>query len=213
MNLARKIPNRSARIPGVVLTTWKPCMLQEPVLLQIQLGIPSSPACSVGSVVNHRIAKVGKDPQDHPVQPSALHQWFSLNHVPQHNIQMLFKHYQARWWELCPGKDVRIKQSFSFVLIFNCLLPLFRDASTQNPAQVLPAGTVDHQPIYEGDGVWEAAEAEVSHLAGWSAVAQLPSYTNPFLSISVSGSLLWAESTADNGSLMPNHSYFSNAGL
>ena len=40
---------------------------------------------------NHRIAKVGKDPQDHPVQPFALHQWFSLNHVPQHNIQTLFE--------------------------------------------------------------------------------------------------------------------------
>jgi len=30
----------------------------------------------------HRITKVRKDPQDHPFQPSALHQWFSLNHVP-----------------------------------------------------------------------------------------------------------------------------------
>ena len=27
----------------------------------------------------------------------ALHQWFSLNHVPQHNIQMFFEHHQARW--------------------------------------------------------------------------------------------------------------------
>ena len=26
---------------------------------------------------NHRITKVGKDPQDHPVQPSTHHQWFS----------------------------------------------------------------------------------------------------------------------------------------
>ena len=32
---------------------------------------------------NHRIAKVGKDPQDHPVQPFAHHQGFLLNHVPQ----------------------------------------------------------------------------------------------------------------------------------
>ena len=36
---------------------------------------------------NHRIAKVGEEPQDHPVQPFAHHQWFSLNHVPQRNIQ------------------------------------------------------------------------------------------------------------------------------
>ena len=45
---------------------------------------------------DHRIAKVGKDPQDHPVQPFALHQWFPLNHVPQHSIQTLFEHHQAR---------------------------------------------------------------------------------------------------------------------
>ena len=45
---------------------------------------------------NHKIAKVGKDPQDHPVQPFTHHQWFSLNHVPQHNIQTLSEHHQAR---------------------------------------------------------------------------------------------------------------------
>ena len=38
---------------------------------------------------NHRITKVGKDPQDHSVQPSTHHQQFSLNHVPQHNVQTL----------------------------------------------------------------------------------------------------------------------------
>jgi len=27
---------------------------------------------------NHRITTVGKDPQDHPVQPSTHHQYFSL---------------------------------------------------------------------------------------------------------------------------------------
>jgi len=36
---------------------------------------------------NHRITKVGKDPQDHPVQPFTHHQWFSLNHAPQCNAQ------------------------------------------------------------------------------------------------------------------------------
>jgi len=45
---------------------------------------------------NHRIAKVGEDPQDHPVQPFTHHQWFSLNHVPQHNIQMFFEHLQGQ---------------------------------------------------------------------------------------------------------------------
>ena len=49
--------------------------------------------CSKPEINNiHRIAKVGKDPQDHPVQPFAHHQWFSLNYVPPHNIQMLFEH-------------------------------------------------------------------------------------------------------------------------
>ena len=45
---------------------------------------------------NHRIAKVGKAPQDHPVQPFTHHQWFLLKHVPQHNIQTLFEHLQGR---------------------------------------------------------------------------------------------------------------------
>jgi len=48
---------------------------------------------------NHRIAKVGKDLQNHPVQPFAHHQSFSLNHVPQHNIQQpnfLSMPYQGR---------------------------------------------------------------------------------------------------------------------
>jgi len=43
-------------------------------------------SCKQVTEGNHRIAKVGKDSQDHPVQPFALHQWFSLNHVTQHNI-------------------------------------------------------------------------------------------------------------------------------
>ena len=47
---------------------------------------------------NHRITKVGKDPQDHPVQPSTHHQWFSLNHVPQHNIQTFLEHLRRLVW-------------------------------------------------------------------------------------------------------------------
>jgi len=37
---------------------------------------------------NHRITKVRKDPQDHPVQPSTHHQQFSLSHVPQHTMSL-----------------------------------------------------------------------------------------------------------------------------
>ena len=58
--------------------------------------LPNGLILKITESQNHRIAKVGEDPQDHPVQPFAYHQWFSLNHVPQHNIQMLFEHHQAR---------------------------------------------------------------------------------------------------------------------
>ena len=44
----------------------------------------------------HTITKVGKDPQDHPVQPSTHHQRFSLNHIPQHNIQTFLEHLQGQ---------------------------------------------------------------------------------------------------------------------
>ena len=57
---------------------------------------------------NHRIAKGGKDPQDHPVQPFALHQWLSLNHVPQHNIQTLFEHLQGRWLHHLSGQPIPV---------------------------------------------------------------------------------------------------------
>ena len=57
---------------------------------------------------NHRIAKVGKDPEDHPVQPFTHHQWFSLNYVPQHNIQTLFKHYQARCLHYLSGQPIPV---------------------------------------------------------------------------------------------------------
>ena len=56
----------------------------------------------------HRIAKVGKDPQDHPVQPFARHQWFSLNHVPQHTIQMFLEHLQGWWLHHLSGQPIPV---------------------------------------------------------------------------------------------------------
>ena len=56
----------------------------------------------------HGIAKVGKDPQDHPVQPFTLHQWFSLSHVPQHNNQTLFEHHQGRWLHHLSGQPIPV---------------------------------------------------------------------------------------------------------
>ena len=57
---------------------------------------------------NHRITKVGKDPQDHPVQPFTHHQWFLLNHVPQHNIQTFFEHLQGRWLHHLSGQPIPV---------------------------------------------------------------------------------------------------------
>ena len=59
-------------------------------------------------LARYRIAKVGKDPQHHPVQPFALHQWFSLNHVPQHNIQTLFERHQGRWLHHLSGQPIPV---------------------------------------------------------------------------------------------------------
>lgn len=45
---------------------------------------------------NHRIIKVGKDPQDHLVQPPPYHHYHSLDHVRKHQVQPLLKHLQRR---------------------------------------------------------------------------------------------------------------------
>jgi len=80
------------------------------LLKRIQLlGQTGLPVCQLEfTMIMYRIAKVGKDPQDHPVQPFALHQWFSLNHVPQHNIQTLFEHQQARWLHHLSGQPIPV---------------------------------------------------------------------------------------------------------
>ena len=38
----------------------------------------------------------------------ALHQWFLLNHVPQHNIQTLFEHHQARRLHHLSGQPIPV---------------------------------------------------------------------------------------------------------
>jgi len=58
--------------------------------------------------INHKIAKVGKDQQDHPVQPFTHHQWFSLNHVPQHNIQTLLEHHQGQCLHHLSGQPIPV---------------------------------------------------------------------------------------------------------
>ena len=56
--------------------------------------------------IYHRITKVGKDQQDHPVQPSTHHQEFSLNHAPQHNSQTFLEPLQDRWLHHSPGQPI-----------------------------------------------------------------------------------------------------------
>ena len=54
----------------------------------------------------HKITKVGKDVQDHPVQLSTHHQYFPTNHAPQCNIYTFLEHLQR--WQLhhIPGQPV-----------------------------------------------------------------------------------------------------------
>ena len=44
----------------------------------------------------HRIAKVGKYLQGHPVQPPTYHQYIPLSHVPQYNIYMFLEPLQGQ---------------------------------------------------------------------------------------------------------------------
>lgn len=52
---------------------------------------------------DHRINKVGKDPQDYPTQQPTHHQYFPLKHIPQYNICVFPEHLQqtfcmrSRW--------------------------------------------------------------------------------------------------------------------
>ena len=55
---------------------------------------------------NHRITKVGKDLQDHPVQPSTYCQYFPLNHIPQYNTWTVLEHLQGRWLHCLSGQSV-----------------------------------------------------------------------------------------------------------
>ena len=45
------------------------------------------PTDLLGIHLHHRIIKVGKDLQDHLIQPSPYHQYHPLNHVPMHHVQ------------------------------------------------------------------------------------------------------------------------------
>jgi len=50
-------------------------------------------------LLNHRIAQIGQDLKNQQVQPQPNHTTLTnsplLNHVPEHHIQMVFKHIQG----------------------------------------------------------------------------------------------------------------------
>ena len=63
-------------------------------------------------LVKHRIIELLRLEKTHRIIQSnhsfALHQWFLLNHVPQHNIQTLFEHHQARWLHHLSGQPIPV---------------------------------------------------------------------------------------------------------
>ena len=61
-----------------------PCMSSTNACLKIRIK-------KGGKVAFHRITKVGKDLQDHPVQPSTYHQYFATKPYP------LVKHLNVSW--------------------------------------------------------------------------------------------------------------------
>lgn len=63
--------------------------------------------------INHRIIRVGKDLQDHLIQPSCYHQCHSLNHAPKHYIQLFLKHPLGRWLHQIPGQPIAMS-NYSF---------------------------------------------------------------------------------------------------
>ena len=61
-----------------------------------------------------------KDPQGQPVQPSTHHQYLSLNHVPQHSVQMFLEHLQGQWLLHLLGQPIPVPdQSFGEVVFPN----------------------------------------------------------------------------------------------
>ena len=52
----------------------------------------------------HTTIKVGKDLQDHLVQPSDYDRYHPLNHVPKHQVQLFLEHPQGLYLHDLPGQ-------------------------------------------------------------------------------------------------------------
>jgi len=98
---------------------------------------------------NHRITKVGKDPQDRPVQPSTHHQQCWLSHVPQHNAPTFLEHLQGRCLHHLPGEPIPMPPEGMHFVPDALLVPEFSLAGvlpkTPNKANV-PTGSWQEAP-------------------------------------------------------------------
>ena len=54
----------------------------------------------------HRIAEVGKDLQDHPVQPHTYHQYFPTTPHPSVYTHTVLEHLQEWWLSHLPGQPI-----------------------------------------------------------------------------------------------------------
>jgi len=94
---------------------------------------------------------VGNDPQDHPLQPSTHHQWFSLNHVLQHNVQTFLELLQGRWLHHLPGQTIPVPKpgTAHFVCdgwVFFCTVKLEGEHCTNSgPSETQQLWTTVHR--------------------------------------------------------------------
>jgi len=94
---------------------------------------------------HHRITKVGKDLQDHPVQPSTHHQQFSLNHVPQQNAYTFLEHLQGCWFHHLPGQPIPAPNHS----LGKVVLPNIQPEPPLVQPEAIPSSPIYPQILYE----------------------------------------------------------------
>ena len=87
------------------------------------VSIEESPFLRLCCALNHGIIKVGKDLQNHLVQPS-VHPPMLINHVPRCHISMVLEHLQGWWLHHLPGQlCITTISEKKFFLISNLRAP------------------------------------------------------------------------------------------
>lgn len=111
---------------------------------------------------NHTITKVGKNFEDHPVQPSTYHQYFPLNHIPQYNIYMVLQYLQGQWFHHLSGQPVPLPDHTLWEELFpktqpesllvqleaiptNPIVSYMREEAKPPPLHQLPSGSCKEQ--------------------------------------------------------------------